>query len=107
MLSMQDTFLLLNIVRLSHLMELEEPASQSLRALQQILSLQSLHKVLQKTSAAHPPGESSGLCRKEDSETSDELLTSYCALMHRTHLSCTFLHSLSQVRASCLFVLKI
>lgn len=57
MLSMQDTFLLLNIVRLSHLMELEEPASQSLRALQQILSLQSLHKVLQKTSAAHLPGK--------------------------------------------------
>ena len=44
MLLVQDTFLLLNIMRLSHVMELEEPASQSLHALQQILSLKSLHK---------------------------------------------------------------
>lgn len=44
MLLVQDTFLLLNIVRLSHVMKLQEPTSQSLHALQQILSLKSLHK---------------------------------------------------------------
>lgn len=104
MLSMQDTFLLLNIVRLSHLMELEEPTSQSLRALQQILSLQSLHKSPAEDKRSSPPGESWGLCRKEDSETSDEFLLPAVPLcIEHTAPVLSFIAFPKSGRLACLF----